>query len=160
MSEFEVRRSTTIDAPAEVVYAHLVDFKRWVEWSPWEGLDPNLERTYSEQTAGAGAHYAWSGNRKAGQGSMTMTSTTAPSQVLIDLAFLKPVKAQNTIEFALSPAAGGTSVDWIMRGSNDGLVSKVFSKLMPMDKLVGKDFEKGLAALKERSEAAAHTPTS
>lgn len=160
MSEFEVRRSTTIDAPAEVIFGYLIDFARWREWSPWEGVDPNLERTYSQPAAGPGARYAWRGNRKAGEGSMTITSATEPTQVLIDLEFLKPMKARNTIEFALTPAASGTTVDWIMRGRNDGLVSKVFSKLVPMDKLVGKDFERGLAALGTCSEAAAHASAS
>ena len=153
MSEFEVRRSTTIDAPPSAIFAYLIDFTRWREWSPWEGVDPNLQRTYSGPQAGVGAHYAWSGNRKAGEGSMEITAATEPSQVLIDLAFLKPMKAQNTIEFALAPAGDGTAIDWIMRGRNDGLVSKVFAKLVPMDKLVGKDFEKGLARLKAAAEA-------
>jgi uncharacterized protein YndB with AHSA1/START domain len=157
MSEFSFTRSTTIDAPAAAVYERLIDFTRWPEWSPWEGLDPDLQREYSDQTAGPGAHYAWSGNRKAGQGSMTITDAAEPTRVAIDLSFLKPFKADNTIVFALTETASGTTVDWTMSGRNDGLVSKVFSKLMPVEKLVGKDFDKGLAALKERSEAAVAT---
>lgn len=154
MSEFEVRRSTTIDAPPEVVFAHLSDFRRWTAWSPWEGVDPNLERTYSDPSGGVGAHYAWRGNRKAGEGSMTITGITEPSELTLDLSFLKPFKANNTITFALTAApGGGTAIDWIMRGRNESLISKAFSKIVPMDKLVGGDFEKGLASLKERSEA-------
>lgn len=159
MSEFEVRRSAVIAAPPAIVYARLIDFRRWSEWSPWEGVDPNLSREYSEPSGGVGASYAWSGNRKAGQGRMEITDAEAPERVALDLTFLKPFKANNRITFVLTPTPdGATAIDWIMNGRNDSLITRAFAKVVSMDKLVGGDFERGLAALKERSEAEAQTP--
>jgi len=67
---YTVERSTTIDAPPERIYQHVANFHSWRDWSPWEGVDPDLRRTYSGPDIGSGATYAWAGNRKAGEGRM------------------------------------------------------------------------------------------
>ncbi|MFD1811471.1 SRPBCC family protein [Rhodococcus gannanensis] len=152
-STFLVERSTTIGAGPEVVFDLIDDFRRWTEWSPWEGVDPNLNRTYSGADRGVGASYAWTGNRKAGAGSMTITESVPGRKVTLDLAFLKPFKATNVTTFLIEPGADGTTVRWQMAGTRSGLM-KVFGLVMNMDKIVGKDFEKGLASMKEVAEAA------
>ncbi|MFW5474427.1 SRPBCC family protein [Knoellia sp. CPCC 206450] len=151
MAAFEFRRSTTIAAAPTVVHALIDDFHEWERWSPWEDVDPDLRRAYSGADSGVGARYEWQGNRKAGEGSMEITGSS-PERIAIDLRFLKPFKADNDIEFVLQPVGDGTQVDWVMRGNNTGLAA-LFAKVMPTEKLVGKDFEKGLARLKSAAES-------
>ena len=151
MSSFEVSRGTSIDADPARVHGLIDDFHEWIKWSPWEEVDPNLERTYGGAEKGVGATYAWKGNRKAGQGSMEITGS-APERIDIGLTFLKPFKADNNISFAMVPAGGGTEVTWTMSGEQKGLAA-LFGRFVSMDKLVGKDFEKGLAQLKTAAEA-------
>lgn len=153
MSTYEVNRSTTIDADPARVHALVNDFHEWRKWSPWEDLDPNLERTYSGPDAGVGAHYAWSGNRKAGEGSMVITAVT-PLEIDVKLDFLKPFSASNQVQFILTPVSDGatTKVEWRMEGEQKGLWG-VVGRFMNMDKVVGKDFEKGLARLKAAAES-------
>jgi hypothetical protein len=155
MSDFEIVRSTTVAAEPGRVHALVDDFHEWRAWSPWEGLDPDLRRTYSGPDSGVGAHYAWEGNRKAGAGSMEITGST-PGTIDIRLAFLKPFRNTNQVTFTLTPtqAAGspGTTVEWRMRGERTGFWG-VVGRLMPMDRLIGKDFEKGLAQLKATAES-------
>ena len=127
------------------------DFHEWPAWSPWEDVDPALQRTYSGPDSGVGAHYAWSGNRKAGSGSMEITSST-PEEIDLRLSFLKPWKATNDVTFTLVPVGGGTEVTWRMTGEQKGAAA-VFGKVFNMDKLLGKDFEKGLARLKAAAES-------
>ena len=127
------------------------DFHEWPKWSPWEDLDPAMERTYSGAESGVGAHYAWSGNRKAGEGSMEITGVHARAG-RAHLPFLKPWKATNDVEFGLDADRGGTEVTWTMPGEHKGLMA-ILGKVVPMDRLVGKDFEKGLARLKAAAEA-------
>jgi hypothetical protein len=153
MSSFEVTRSTTIAADPALVHGLINDFHEWPKWSPWEELDPDMERTHSGAESGVGAHYAWTGNRKAGEGSMEITSSS-PDEVGLTVIFLKPWKATNDIVFALEPTGAGTAVTWTMRGEQKGLMA-VLGKVVPMDRLVGKDFEKGLARLKQTAEVAA-----
>jgi Polyketide cyclase / dehydrase and lipid transport len=153
MGSFEVSRSATISAEPATIHALINDFHEWTKWSPWEDVDPDLQRTYTGPDAGVGAAYAWSGNRKAGQGSMTITSST-PEQVAVQLSFLKPWKATNDVVFTLAPTGSGTEVTWRMSGNNTGMAA-LFGKVFSMDKLVGKDFEKGLARLKANAEQAA-----
>lgn len=152
MSEFTVSRSTTIAASPASVHALVDDFHAWRSWSPWEGLDPTLARSYTGPDAGVGAHYAWTGNRKAGAGSMEITASSAEN-IAITLAFLKPWKATNAVTFGFEPDGDGTRVTWTMSGQHAGL-GKLFALFMSMDKLVGKDFEKGLASLKDQAEKA------
>lgn len=151
-SEFQIERSTTIAAPAADVHPWIADLHHWRAWSPWEDRDPELERTYSGPDSGVGASYAWSGNRKAGAGRMEVTGSTVPSDVTIALHFLKPFKAENTAVFALEESGGATTVRWTMSGTQ-GPLGRIFSALFRMDKVVGGDFEKGLASLKAKAEA-------
>lgn len=151
MSSFEVTRSASIAADPALVHGLINDFHEWPKWSPWEDLDPAMERTHSGAESGVGAHYAWSGNRKAGEGSMEITASSS-DQVALTVSFLKPWKATNDIVFALEPTNGGTEVTWTMRGEQKGLMA-IFGKVVPMDRMVGKDFEKGLSRLKAAAEA-------
>jgi len=104
---YSVQRSLRIGAPPERIYDQIADFRKWRNWSPWEDLDPALERSYSGAEAGTTAAYAWSGNRKAGRGRMTITEATEPSRVQIDLVFEKPWKSRNDTLFN---RAGGVGV--------------------------------------------------
>lgn len=127
------------------------DFRRRQRWSPWEGLDPDLQRTYTGPEACVGARYAWSGNKNAGEGSMQITSST-PDRVEVALSFTRSWKATNRVVLTLAPAEAGTEVTWTMHGENRG-VAALFARFMNMDALLGKDFEKGLAQLKAVAEA-------
>ena len=151
MAEFTVVRETHIDADPARVHALINDFHHWTEWSPWEGVDPAMDREYSGADRGVGAHYAWHGNRKAGQGSMQIVGSN-PQQIDVKLVFLKPWQATNDVVFGLTPNNAGTDVAWTMTGAHSGL-SGLVARIVSMDRLVGKDFEKGLAALKTAAES-------
>jgi uncharacterized protein YndB with AHSA1/START domain len=152
-STYTVRRATTVQAPAGKVFEQIEDFRRWTAWSPWEDLDPDLRRTYSGADSGQGAVYEWSGNRKAGSGRMEITETRRPSVVVVDLRFIKPFKAHNTTTFSLEPQGDdATTVTWTMTGQRT-LATKMMGIFSSMDKMIGPDFEKGLARLKGVVEA-------
>ena len=153
MGGYAVSRSTTVIADPARVHGLINSFHEWTAWSPWEDLDPELSREYTGPDSGTGAHYAWSGNRKAGQGSMEITSST-PDEIGIRLEFLRPFRSTNSVTFTLTPAVDGTEVTWLMTGEQRGLMALV-GKVVPMDRLVGKDFEKGLTRLKAVAEAPA-----
>ena len=149
MASFEMNRSTTIAAPPERIHALLDDFRAWQQWSPWEGLDPDLQRTFTGPERGVGSHYEWDGNKKAGHGTMEIIEST-PHAVVVDLRFLKPFEATNITRFDLTPTGEGTDVVWTMsgqRGALMGLMGKLY-----FDKAIGKDFDQGLAQLKAAAE--------
>ena len=146
-------RRTTIAAPPERVHGLIDDFHAWRQWSPWEDVDPELRREYSGAESGVGAHYAWEGNRKAGKGNMEIVGST-PERIDVRLAFEKPWKATNTVVFTLVPEGeGATEVTWRMSGTQRGFAA-LFGNLVSMDRMVGKDFEKGLARMKVAAESA------
>lgn len=148
---YTVERTTIIHAPAEEVYAQIVDFRNWRSWSPWDDRDPNMKRSYSGADSGVGAGYAWAGNRKAGEGQMEITDAVEPSSVQIALDFLKPFKSSSTTSFSLKPQGDATEVTWTMAGPMT-LMARVMGVFKSMDKMVGPDFEKGLAQLKGATE--------
>jgi uncharacterized protein YndB with AHSA1/START domain len=146
-SAFSIVREADFKASPAEVFANLNDFHKWAAWSPWEKMDPNLQRSFSGSTAGVGAKYSWVGNKKVGEGNMEITHSEAAKRMQLDLNFIKPFQASNVTEFTLSPASGGTHVKWEMRGQKPYMM-KVMSLFMDMDKMVGKDFEAGLANLR------------
>lgn len=137
---------TTTADPAAVA-AQIVDFRKWVAWSPWEDLDPQLHRTYSGAETGEGAVYAWSGNRKAGAGQMRITAVT-PQAIEVDVDFRKPFKSASKVVFVLAPFGSGTHVIWRMRTPRTAGM-RVFGLLMNLDKAIGGDLARGLDRLKK-----------
>ncbi|RAZ85420.1 polyketide cyclase [Mesorhizobium hawassense] len=150
-NDFVVTRSASIKAPAEAIFPLINDFKRWPEWSPFEKLDPQMQRTLSGTDSGKGAAYAWEGNSKAGKGRMEITGSVPSSLVSMKLDFEKPFRANNTVDFSLSPSGDGTTVTWAMRGARP-FIAKLMGLFMDFDTLVGKDFEAGLDNLRRATE--------
>ncbi len=148
---FEVSRSAVIKAPPQRVFDIVNDFHQFAQWSPWQHLDPNMQQTFSGPQNGIGSAIAWSGNDKAGQGSMKITEAQAPAKIAVQLDFIKPFASTNTVDFAFAPEGDGTKVTWTMRG-NSSFGVKVMSVFMSMDKTIGPDFERGLANLKTVAE--------
>lgn len=152
-AEFRIVRERVIPAPPAALFEHVNDLRKWEDWSPWAKLDPTMKQTYDGPPAGPGAAYSWAGNAKAGQGKMTILESRPNDHVRIRLEFLKPITATNTAEFEFHPDGAGTRVVWTMTGRN-GFMGKLFDTLMNMDKLVGRDFEKGLTNLQTVTEGA------
>jgi uncharacterized protein YndB with AHSA1/START domain len=152
-AEYEVTRESTIAAPRPVIFDLLVDFRRWREWSPWEDIDPDLRRSYSGPASGVGAVYEWEGNRKAGQGRMEIVSAESPARLEIALQFIKPFKSNTRTTFVLDEREGGTHVTWRLVGPKS-FTTRVMGVFMSMDKVVGRDFERGLARLSAAAQPA------
>ena len=147
MSTYDVRRTAVIPAAPDEIFPLVNNFHEWTAWSPWEAVDPGMSRRYFGPESGVGAGYEWSGNRKAGSGTMQIIESVPATRVGIRLEFTKPFKALNPTTFTFSPVAGGTQVAWVMTGENKGMAANLFSLFMNMDKLVGSDFERGLKSL-------------
>ncbi len=146
-ADFRIERAATISAPPAAVFAQVNDFHNWQAWSPWEKLDPNMKKTYEGEPGKNGATYAWSGNNEVGEGKMTLEESTPNERIKIKLEFLKPFAATNTTEFTFKPQGDQTVVTWTMSGQKN-FMAKAFHMIMDMDKMVGSDFEKGLASMK------------
>jgi len=148
---FRVERSASIKAPPEKIYAQINDLKAWAAWSPYERKDPAMKRTFGAVTAGKGAVYEWHGDKNVGKGRMEIVAVESPSKIVIKLNFLEPFEAQNTAEFTMDRKGDATTVIWAMFGPAN-FVSKLMGVFFNMDKMIGKDFEAGLANLKALAE--------
>jgi uncharacterized protein YndB with AHSA1/START domain len=144
---FRVQRSATMDAPAEKIFPYIEGLKRWTEWSPYEGRDPQMKRAYSGADSGKGAVYEWDGNDNVGKGRMEIVDSKPPSKVVIKLDFLKPFEGHNTAELTVEPKGGQTIVTWAMYGPST-FMTKLIGTFMDMDDMIGRDFAAGLAKLK------------
>jgi uncharacterized protein YndB with AHSA1/START domain len=151
-SDFRIARSATISAPAADVFAQVNDFHKWDAWSPWAKIDPTMKQIYDGAPSGTGAIYTWVGDKKVGEGTMTLTESRPNDVVSIKLEFRKPFKATNTAEFTFKPEGDQTVVTWSMSGRNN-FMFKAFGLFMNMDKMLGGEFEKGLASMKSVVEA-------
>lgn len=147
---FRVQRAASIKAPPEKIAAVLGDFRAWEAWSPWEKMDPAMKRRFSGEPKGKGAIYIWEGNGNVGQGRMEITDATA-SRVAMDLDFIKPFEAHNKVAFTLVPKGDSTEVVWSMQGPVP-YPAKIVHVFVDMDRMVGGQFETGLANLKTVTE--------
>jgi uncharacterized protein YndB with AHSA1/START domain len=148
---FRVERTATIKAPPEKIFPLINDFQRWGAWSPFEKKDPTMKRTLSGAPSGSSAVYEWDGNKEIGQGRMEIVESVPPSRVTLKLDFTRPFEAHNIVDFTLEPRGDSTQVTWAIHGPSP-FISKVMGIVFNMDKMIGKDFEAGLAALKTVSE--------
>ncbi len=129
------------------------DFHNWEAWSPWAKLDPAAKATFEGPSTGTGAIFKWAGNKEVGEGSMTITESRPSDLIRIKLEFLRPFEATNSAEFTFKPEGNRTGVTWSMEGKNN-FIAKAVCLFMNMDKMVGGQFEQGLAQMKAVVEAA------
>lgn len=149
--EYVVTRSATINAPQAVVHENINDFGKWDAWSPWAKIDPAMKVTRSGPPAGVGSVYAWEGNSEAGKGKMTILESRPADMVKINIEFIEPIAGTAITEFNLVPSGAATNVTWKMTGQKN-FMTKAFGLIVDMDKMIGADFEKGLAQMKTAVE--------
>ena len=153
-ADFRLARNTMMSAPPAVIFERVNDFRKWDAWSPWARIDPAMNKAFEGAASGIGAIYTWTGNSKVGAGRMTILESRPDELVKIKLEFFKPFKATNTAEFTFKPEGNQTLVTWSMTGEKN-FIAKAFHMFVNVDKMVGRDFEKGLAQMKAIAEAAA-----
>jgi carbon monoxide dehydrogenase subunit G len=151
-TRFRYVRSTKIAAPPATVFALVNNFRRWQTWSPWENLDPNLQRTYEGPSSGAGAVYSWVGNKNVGEGRMTLVESRPNERIDLKLEFFKPFTATNSADFVFKPVGDQTEVTWSMEGDYN-FMTKAIGLVMNMEKMCGGQFEEGLAKMKQVAES-------
>jgi uncharacterized protein YndB with AHSA1/START domain len=147
-ARFQVSRSAVIAGPPATVFPHVNELPKWKAWSPWQRLDPDAKNTFSGPESGVGSSMAWEGNNQVGSGRMTVTESATDNRVVFRLDFEKPFRATHTAEFTFAPEGAGTRVTWTMTGNN-GFMGKLVSLFMNCDKMIGAQFEAGLANLDE-----------
>lgn len=152
--EFIVSRSTTMAASPDRIFPHVNELKKWDAWSPWAKLDPNAKNAFEGPDAGVGSAMSWAGNKKIGEGKMTITESVPAGLIRLRLEFLKPFKATNTAEFRFMVDGKQTLVTWSMSGKSN-FFFKIFGLFMDCDSMAGRDFEKGLAGLRSVAESSA-----
>lgn len=145
--EFRVTRSAAISAPPAAVFAHVNDLHKWQAFSPWAKMDPAAKTTFAGPSAGVGAVFTWAGNKQVGEGSMTITESRPHELIRFRLDFVKPFAGTNTAEFTFTPEGAGTVVAWTMSGKSN-FVFKAIGLFMNCEKMVGGQFDEGLASLK------------
>jgi uncharacterized protein YndB with AHSA1/START domain len=153
-AEFRVARSTKVSAPPSEVFAQVVDFHKWEAWNPWGKIDPAMQQSYEGAPAGTGAVYLWNGNKEVGAGRMTIIESRPSELIRIKMEFFKPFAGTSTAEFAFKPEGNQTAVTWSMAGENN-FMAKAIHLFMNMDKMIGGQFDNGLAQMKAQAEAVA-----
>jgi hypothetical protein len=156
---FAVTRTATVHAPPAAVFAQVDDFHCWQAWSPWATIDPACVTTFDGPASGVGASFSWNGNKKVGAGRMAITASDKHDLIRLDLVFTRPFTARNVAEFTFTQAGDQTIISWTMTGRN-GFIGKAFALFVDCDALIGRDFEKGLAAMRTVIESGSQAPAS
>ncbi len=151
-SDFRVTRSATMNATPAAVFAQVNDFHNWEAWSPWAKMDPNAKSTFEGPTSGTGSVFLWDGNKDVGAGSMTILQSEPNDRIHIKLAFVRPFAGTNDVYFTFKPEGEQTAVTWSMAGKNN-FIAKAISLCIDCEKMVGQQYDKGLANIKSIVES-------
>ena len=151
-SSLRVSRTATISAPPEEVFAHVNNLRKWQAWSPYDKRDPKMQRTYEGPEEGTGASYVWNGNNEVGEGRSTIVESRPGELVEFKLEFVRPFAGTNTARFSFEPRGEQTAVTWAL-DCKCGFCAKAMGLFISMDKMIGNDFEAGLANLKKLVES-------
>jgi hypothetical protein len=154
-SEFRVERSATLSASPAALFEQVNDHHKFTLWNPFMKVDPNVKTTYSGPGAGIGAVCSWDGNNKIGAGSATIVESKPDELIRQRMDWKRPMKGTSTVEFTFKPAGENTVVTWAMYGKN-GFMGKIVSLFLDCEKMVGPQFEQGLANLGEVVNTTAH----
>jgi hypothetical protein len=152
-SEFREERSATMSAPSPVVFAPVNDIHNWEAGSPYAKRDPGMKKSFEGAPAGVGAKYAWSGHHELGEGRTTIIESRPSELIRVELEFVRPFAGTSTATFTFRPEGERTAVTWSLDGRNS-FPAKAMGLVMNMDRMIGDDFEKGLAQMKTIAEAA------
>ena len=143
-SSYEVSRSRVIEAPTELVYNNISDYKNWEAWGPWLEEDPSMTFEYGVQTKGEGASYTWNG--KDGPGSQKMVSAIPYESITNELSF--EGMGTSTGYWKFNPSENGTEVTWGMKADEVPYIFKFFGAISGgYDAMMGPMFERGLERL-------------
>lgn len=153
-ADFRVERSATIAASPSALFEQVNDHRKFAVWNPFMKLDPNVKNTYSGPDSGVGAVCSWDGNSDIGAGSATITESKPGELVRQRMDWKRPMEGVATVDFTFKPEGDKTVVTWAMYGKN-GFMGKAVSLFMDCDKMVGPQFEKGLAELGKVAAATA-----
>jgi hypothetical protein len=149
--DYRLTRQTAIAAPAAAVFEQVNDLQKWENWSPWAKLDPNAKVTFSGPPAGQGASFRWDGNDKVGAGTMTITESKPTTRLATRTDFVRPFAGTSNSDFVFSQMGDQTNVIWTMSGRHT-FVGKAICLFMSMEDMLGPEFERGLAQLKQVAE--------
>ena len=146
---YNVSRAIEINRPKGVVFAYVKSLKNQDEWSPWGKRDPNMTTKFTGIDGEVGATNKWKGNKQVGEGEQEITKIVEGKRIESELRFLKPFKSTSDAYIeTVDVGSDRTKVIWGFSGKNVFPMS-IMMLFMSMDKAVGKDFEEGLASLKQ-----------
>jgi hypothetical protein len=150
-ANYRIERSVRISSDKSKIFEVLRDFRQFEHWSPWEKLDPKMEKTFEGETGAVGSYYHWSGNKEVGEGTMTVLETQKDEGVDLRLEFFRPFASQALVRWAISETGDGSqTVSWSMKGKHPNLMAKAFAPMMT--KMLIQNFDEGLAKLKAYCE--------
>ncbi len=149
-------RSVEVNAPREKVFDYLVHFEKFIEWSPWQKIDPDVRYDISDD-GGTGAKYHWAGNDDVGEGAMTITKISGMDTIRVHLEFIKPFRSSSEVYYVLEEGENGTKVSWAF-DAKYGVPMNLILALSGMKKALTADLDKGLSQLKTLIESEPEDP--
>ena len=148
-----ISREIVIKASPETLFSYINNSKKMNEWMPWQDSDPGVKMQYSGPEEGVGSKSSWDSNGKMGVGNAVVIESIPNKSVKTQLTYTKPMEMSQLAEMTLTPVEGGTNVKWSVDGHN-GFFFRLMGVIMNVEKMVGGEFEKGLAKLKILAETA------
>jgi hypothetical protein len=147
--EYSAGREIIINKPKAAVFDYLKLLRNQNKWSVWGSLDPDMRMIYSGKDGTKGFISAWeSDNKNVGKGEQEILKIVDGERLDYEMRFLKPFKSTSWAHITLTAInENQTKVFWGFNGKMN-FPANLMLVFMNMEKMIGKDFEKGLLKLK------------
>ena len=153
---YRVERSIFIKSNPDVIYRLTSNFQQWHLWVPWtKEVDSTAVFEMKGEPAQVGTSWKWNG-KVLGNGEMIASELKRDQLVAYDLAFNKG-QYRSKGKIVIENHGDSCKVSWIDEGD---LGYNPMSRYMGlfMGRMMGPDFEKGMAKLKITVESRADLP--
>lgn len=151
--EYAIQREIVIDKPADSVFKYVRYLKNQNQFSVWANIDPKMKLTYKGTDGTVGSISSWESKvKEVGIGEQEITKITEGKRIDFALRFKEPMN-DTAVGFMSTDAIAGnqTKVKWGINGVFPYPMN-IMMPMMNMDKMIGKDLDKGLENLKEQME--------
>jgi len=146
-AQLKLEESETMEAPPNMIYNMVNDFKTWESWSPWQKMDPNAVNTYSEKTSGVGATWSWKGDPKSvGEGTQKIVESIKGEKIRTSLEF-GGFDGLAYSDWNFANDGDKTKVTWTFEGAQTPFYLRPFNLLMKGS--LKKTYKEGLANLEK-----------
>ena len=143
---YAIQREVIINEPLQKVFDYVKYLKNWDNFNERAVADPSKRNEFKGTDGTVGFIYAWSGNKKVGEGEKEIMLITEGKKIETEIRFVKPFALTGYTNMVTEPVSENQTKVTFSNAST--LKYPLNFLLLMVEKGIAKDMEISLSALK------------